>query len=133
MVITDDVIVLYELKKYMSKYIENFNAFAFSNVIDIFIDRGILVPSIVHGDNETIVRAYKCGEIYRLTTEHFKLFAYMLGHYSKRIDRPLYKIEFEKLCVLFFKKMESEQYLKLVDKENRYRQDENYQKCCVSR
>ncbi len=68
------------------------------------IDKGILVPAIVHGKDNSLIRGYKCGEIYNLTKKGIKLFGYMLDMYAKsEKDVPLGKIELEKLCVLFFK------------------------------
>ena len=72
-----------------------------SSVIDVMIDRGVIVPSIVHRGS-SVVRAYKMGEYSKLTREQVKSFAEMLRLYQKKVDRNLNKTEFEKLCVLFF-------------------------------
>ena len=122
--ITSEIITLENIRTYMNNYMDKFDDLILSNIIDVLIDKGILVPSVIHSDHGTIIRAYKCGEIYRLTSAHFKLFAYMLGLYSKDVGRPIYKTELEKLCVLFFRKMENEQYMKPIEKKNKGRQDE---------
>lgn len=72
-----------------------------SSVIDILIDRGMIVPTIIH-KNSTIVRAYKLGEYSKLTRSQIESFAAMLYEYQSMIDCELSKTEFEKLCVLFF-------------------------------
>lgn len=75
-----------------------------SSIIDILIDKGILVPSIVHSDKNSLVRGYKCGEIFNLTQKGVELFAYMLHQYAEiKEGLPIDKVELEKLCVLFFK------------------------------
>ncbi|MDR1372001.1 MAG: hypothetical protein LBJ17_02590 [Dysgonamonadaceae bacterium] len=79
---------------------ENLKYYA-STLVDIFIDRGVIVPSIVHKDNK-IIRAYKMGEYSKLTAEHIKVFTSMLKKYQDVLNRELDKTEFEKLCVLCF-------------------------------
>jgi hypothetical protein len=80
--------------------IENQKYYA-SSLIDVFIDRGVIVPSLVHRDNK-VVRAYKMGEYSKLTAEQMKVFTGMLKAYQDRVDRSLDKTESEKLCVLCF-------------------------------
>lgn len=88
-----------------------------SNIIDVLIDRGMLVPEIVHTPKSNIVRAYRCGEVAKLSYKEFELFSYMLSHYAGHIwendevrekvpNSPKYigKREAEQLCVLFFRK-----------------------------
>lgn len=88
-----------------------------SNIIDVLIDRGMLVPEIVHTLNGNIVRAYRCGEVAKLSYKEFELFSYMLSHYAGHVwkndevrekipNSPKYigKREAEQLCVLFFRK-----------------------------
>jgi hypothetical protein len=111
---TSGLLVLSELKQFISKRInEKFNPLVFSNLIDILIDMGFIIPSIVHGwDEKRIVRAYKCGEVYSLSSKHFTLFAYALKGYLKGIGHDyLFKTEFEKLCVLFFREAINEKIL----------------------
>lgn len=92
-----------------------------SNIIDVLIDRGMLVPILVHTQDNGIVRAYRCGEIARLTDKEFDLFSYMLARYAsykwengdlieKKVDNEKHvgKIEAEQLCVLFFRKAAKE-------------------------
>lgn len=94
-----------ELTSYMDQVNDYVEKYSVSSIIDILIDKGILVPIIVHGANNCIIRGYRCGEIYNLTKKGLELFAYMLNQYAELQEgRPLDKIEFEKLCVLFFKK-----------------------------
>lgn len=87
------------------KHVEGYSEkYTISSIIDILIDKGILIPSIVHGENNNIIRGYKFGEIYNLTKKGIELFAYMLDLYAElKEGMPLDKIELEKLCVLFFK------------------------------
>ena len=72
-----------------------------SSVIDVFIDRGMMVPTIAHVDSG-ILRAYKMGEYSKLTRSEIEAFAAMLFQYQEMIDSELGKTELEKLCVLFF-------------------------------
>lgn len=87
-----------------------------SNIIDVLIDRGMLVPILVHTQDDSIVRAYRCGEVARLTDKEFDLFSYMLARYASfkwengdlieknvESDKHIGKIEAEQLCVLFFR------------------------------
>lgn len=99
------IITIWDLISYIKKREgELFEKYAISSIIDILIDKGILVPSIVHGEKGSIIRGYKCGEIYNLTQKGIELFAYMLDQYAEiKQGIPIYKIELEKLCVLFFK------------------------------
>ncbi len=104
-VIDTELLILSELKKYIVGITNKpVDELVFSNIIDSLIDKGLIIPSIVHGCNNTIIRAYKCGEVYALNKEHFRLFAYTLCQYIKGINHTrLQKTEFEKLCVLFFR------------------------------
>ena len=87
-----------------------------SNIIDVLIDRGILVPEIVHTQNGGIIRAYRCGEVAKLNEIEFALFSYMLSYYSTHMwkgndvielkgdaIKKLGKREIEQLCVLYFR------------------------------
>ena len=102
--ISSDLLILSNLKKFIEERINGeFNNFIFSDIIDALIDKGMIIPSIIHG-NSSIIRAYKCGEVYTLGEEEFKLFAYTLQKYLEQLKRDkLEKTEFEKLCVLFFR------------------------------
>ena len=107
---SDKLLILLNLKRYIiSKINGEFNNLLFSNVIDVLIDKGLIIPSVVHHRlNPTIIRAYKYGEIYSLNEKHFKLFTYALCEYLNEIGKDrLRKTEFEKLCVLFFKEAEN--------------------------
>lgn len=87
-----------------SEPIENFfkdASLLASSVIDVFIDRGIIVPTITHTPGR-ILRAYKMGEYSKLDKKKIELFAAMLYEYQGMIKTSLGKTEFEKLCVLFF-------------------------------
>ena len=88
-----------------------------SNIIDVLIDRGILIPIIVHTANNGIIRAYRCGEVAKLSTKEFELFCYMLNQYCDlkwenneivKSDDPnrycISKLETEQLYVIFFRK-----------------------------
>lgn len=99
------IITLTDLNSFIAKKGDSAEKYSVSTIIDILIDKGILVPAIVHGINSnSIIRAYKCGEIFHLTKKGIDLFAYMLDRYVNiQEGKPLDKIEFEKLCVLFFK------------------------------
>ncbi|MCL2177353.1 MAG: hypothetical protein FWB72_05395 [Firmicutes bacterium] len=104
--IEDELFTVSDLAKFIEKKSKSkVNKNLLSAVMDIFIDRGIIIPSVVHL-NKKIVRAYKFGEVYRLGKEHFRLFAYALWKYAdKKGDRDLYRTELEKLCVLFFRNL----------------------------
>ena len=99
------IVTVANLQTYVEKCVYNFNRFLLYNIFDVLIDNGILVPSIIHSDGGKILRSYKSGEIYQLNVEHFRVFAKMLGQYSNKVDRPLFRTEFEKLCVLFFRRI----------------------------
>jgi hypothetical protein len=134
--IKDKLLVLSELEKHLKwireqeEYTESkFNTLAFSIVIDILIDAGLIIPTIVHEKfNEAIIRAYKFGEVYALNENHFKLFTYALIKYLNGINRTirdkLPRTEFEKLCVLFFRDAVSKNILKFSEasgNEDEYR------------
>lgn len=94
-----------ELTAHIDQADDHVDKYSVSSIVDILIDKGILVPVIVHGVNNCIIRGYRCGEIYNLTQKGLELFVYMLNKYADlQNGRTLDKIEFEKLCVLFFKK-----------------------------
>ena len=98
------IITFSGLITYIKRSENSFEKYAVSSIIDILIDKGILIPSIVHNVNNGIVRGYKCGEIFNLTKKGIDLFAYMLDEYvDLNKGKPLGKVELEKLCVLFFK------------------------------
>jgi len=98
------IITFSELISYVTQVEGYIEKYCVSTIIDILIDKGILVPAVVHGEDNSIIRGYKCGEIYNLTKKGIDLFAYMLDQYAEiQEGKPLDKIEFEKLCVLFFK------------------------------
>lgn len=102
--IVKNVLSINALEKYISDEKGKFDTYAVSNLVDIFIDRGIFVPSVVHTLDGGIVRAYKGGEVAKLTELEMNLFAYMLELYMENNKRDyLDKIEYEKLCVLFFR------------------------------
>ena len=100
-----ELLILSDLRDYITERIDSeFNTLIFSSIIDVLIDTGVMIPTIVHHrHNNTIIRAYKGGEVYALNEEHFKLFTYTLNEYLKRLTHDdLGKVEFEKLCVMFF-------------------------------
>lgn len=97
-----NVISVNLLEKYIEEKCGEHDTFAISNLIDIFIDKGIFVPSVVHTERNDILRAYKIGEVAKLTILEMELFVHMLGIYMERTGKDvLDKTEFEKLCVLF--------------------------------
>ena len=81
------------------------NKYILSTVMDILIDRGFLIPSVIHGNfGKSLVRGYKCGEIFNLTQKGISLFLTMINRYADlQPDKPIDRIELEKLFVLFFK------------------------------
>lgn len=102
--ITKRVISIKTLELYIRECSLEYDRYAVSNLIDIFIDRGIFVPSVVHTENQYIMRGYKGGEVAQITEKEMMLFSYMLGIYLDQGKRDyLDKIEYEKLCVLFFR------------------------------
>ena len=73
--------------------------------LDLVIDKGLLIPSVVHKHNLYTVRVYKLGEIYKLHKEGIELFHFMLYKYSEfQNGHALNRTELEKLCVLFLRK-----------------------------
>lgn len=97
--------------------VDNVDLCIVSNIIDVLIDRGILVPEIVHSKDGGIIRAYRCGEVAKLNEIEFELFSYMLNYYSahvwknnrvitvgQNVEKAISKREAEQLCVLFFRK-----------------------------
>lgn len=102
--IRKNVLSISMIEKYITDAKGEFDPYAMSNLVDIFIDRGIFVPSVVHTSTGDIVRAYKGGEVAKLTELEMDLFAYMLGLYMENNKKDyLDKTEYEKLCVLFFR------------------------------
>lgn len=102
--ITKNVISIKILESYIRDCEIEYDRYAVSNLIDIFIDRGIFVPSVVHTENQFIIRVYKGGEVAQITEKEMTLFSYMLGVYLDHVRRDyLDKIEYEKLCVIFFR------------------------------
>jgi hypothetical protein len=97
-------------------------AYLVSCVIDVFIDRGMIVPAIVHTENG-LVRAYKMGEYSKLTKSQLMSFASMLYNYQEMINNSLSKTEFEKLCVLFFN---------MAIKRQHFEQQVDYEDDCYS-
>lgn len=100
-----NVISIDDLEKFLKQKCGVIDPHAVSILVDIFIDRGIFVPSVVHiKDTESIIRVYKGGEVAKLTQLEMNLFTYMLGIYMESTQRDyLDKTEYEKLCVLFFR------------------------------
>ena len=101
--IKDEIIITHNILLEYIKSASNNSLYLASCAVDIFIDRGMIVPSIVHTKNNHIIRAYKLGEYSKLTRSQIEAFAAMLYQYQDMIDDSLNKTEFEKLCVLFFK------------------------------
>jgi hypothetical protein len=99
-----DPITIKALKEYFRNAISEKINFIVSNIIDIFNDRGLIIPSVVHTKNG-ILRAYRFGEIFELTKKGIELFAYTLSLYSDAKEDVLDKTEYEKLSVLFFKRV----------------------------
>lgn len=92
--------IMQNLREY---YQEKLDIYAVSNLIDILIDRGVLVPSIKHLSEDRILRAYKFGEIIRLSHIQILYFVSMLNAYAENKKNLLGRTELEKLCVLFFR------------------------------
>lgn len=102
--ITKNVVSIKTLESYIRECAIEYDKYAVSNLIDIFIDRGIFVPSVVHTENQYIIRVYKGGEVAQISEKEMTLFSYMLGRYLDHGKKDyLDKIEYEKLCVLFFR------------------------------
>ncbi len=102
--ITRNIISIKRLEAYIRKCGIEYDRYAVSNLVDIFIDRGIFVPSVVHTEDERIMRIYKGGEVAQISEKEMTLFSYMLGVYVDNGERDyLDKTEYEKLCVLFFR------------------------------
>lgn len=102
--IKKNVISIETLESYIRQCSIEYDRYAVSNLIDIFIDRGIFVPSVVHTENQYIMRVYKGGEVAQISEKEMTLFSYMLGIYLDHGERDYFdKIEYEKLCVLFFR------------------------------
>ena len=98
-------------------------SFLSSCVIDILIDRGWIVPALVHTDTDAVLRAYKLGEYSKLTRDQLLSFSHMLYVYHESIGSGLDKTELEKLCVLFFRSA--------LD-NGRFSQQEKYEDGCYS-
>lgn len=120
--IVDKVIIFsYLLEKFKE---DDIPYYIVSSIIDVLIDRGMIVPTIVHYNNN-VLRAYKLGEYSKLTRIQILSFAAMLYEYQLQIDEDLGKIEFEKLCVLFFNQAIN---LRLFDQQTYY-EDDCYSVC----
>lgn len=118
-----DVVLNYSLRKYYNDMNEelqiplfsifdifellqekgNYTIGTVSHVVDILIDRGFLVPSHVFAADSRIVRAYRTGEVTRLSENEVRVFAHFIGLYCEHVERELDRLEFEKLCVLLFR------------------------------
>lgn len=104
-IITDRIIYKEDIKDYFCSCGKAINICSISCLLDLVIDKGILVPSIVHCDGNSIVRAYKLGEIYQLHKQGIALFHFMLYRYFEYCNEVLLgRTVLEKLCVLFLKK-----------------------------
>ena len=102
--ITENVISVPIIRNYISETCEIYEERTLSNIIDIFIDRGIFVPTVVHTEQNSVLRAYKGGEIASITIREMEMFALSLATYMNSCKKEyLDKIEYEKLCVLFFR------------------------------
>ena len=107
-----------DLREWIAGFLEDAPREYVSSIIDVFVDKGIFVPSVIHkGDN--LIKAYKLGEFSKLTVEEIRSFIRMLYSYQESIKRGLNKTEFEKICVLFFKKaIKSGQFKSQVEYED---------------
>lgn len=102
--ITENVISVPIIRNYITETCEVYEERTLSNIIDIFIDRGIFVPTVVHTEQNSILRAYKGGEVASITSMEMEMFALSLATYMDTCKKKyLDKIEYEKLCVLFFR------------------------------
>lgn len=105
-------ISLDELKDKISDYKDVVNlTHIVSNFLDIYIDRGSVVP-ITHISGNTIYRAFRHGEDVQFSQEELNLFAFML-HYTRGKMTCIKKTYLEKLLVLFARIGLQEDYLKL--------------------
>lgn len=120
-IINDYVITLEKFEEAVNKLCGDAKFLA-SCVIDVFIDRGMMVPAIVHS-KKGIIRAYKMGEYSKLTRTQLDSFISMLYEYQEYIDDDLGKTEFEKLCVLYFNNAISQGF---------FPQQANYEDDCYS-
>lgn len=104
--ISSDIIITHKsLADFINEKNKEVDAFyTASCIIDVLIDKGMIVPSVVHTAT-TIIRAYKMGEYSKLTRTEIDAFLSMLYAYQSLKNDNIGKTEFEKLCVLFFKKM----------------------------
>lgn len=109
----DKLLILSNLRKYlMDRTSGDFDYLLFSNVIDVLIDKGLIIPSVVHHRfNPTIIRAYKYGEVYSLNENHFKLFTYALCEYLKETKKSDYKKPNLKNYVSFSLKKQKMEFL----------------------
>jgi len=124
-----EITILANLKDFIMEQINTeFSSLIFSSIIDVLIDTGVLIPTIVHHRyNNTVVRAYKGGEVCALNEEHFKLFTYTLNKYLNYLEHDILgKIEFEKLCVMFFSTAVKEKILGISRKTD---MDDEYSIC----
>ena len=115
-----------------------------SNILDILIDRGTLVPTIVHSKQNYITRAFKCGEIAKLSEKEFELFGYMLSKYisNKWVDGDLQKKkmddtfisfkEIESICILFFKRAAKKGYFETLKEQNNFEVYDDYYSICYT-
>lgn len=121
----DDIIITYDfLNDKLAK--TDIHWYEVSSIVDVLIDRGMIVPFIVH-TNQGIIRAYKLGEYSKLTRVQLEAFVAMLYKYQTLINNNLGKIEFEKLCVLFFNQGIRQ---KIFDQQTEY--DEDCYSICYS-
>lgn len=91
----------------LQSYYDTAETYYVSIITDIFIDKGILIPVILEDkDTGKLTRGFKLGEIFHLTKESMNLFHLMLYQYQELQEgRLLDRTEYEKLCVLFLRKV----------------------------
>ena len=100
------VLLFDDIAYYLKDRIGNTDTYLVSTVIDVLIDKGILVPTIKNDDKKgRIVRGYRLGEIFKLTEDSINLFHSMLYRFQVIRDAELDRMVFEKLCVVFMRKI----------------------------
>ena len=74
-----------------------------STIVDMFVDKGLIIPEFLFTQQDKLVRAFRTGEIMLLTHKELRLFASFINSYYRSVDRYLNRIELEKLCVIFYR------------------------------
>lgn len=79
------------------------NPFTISTIIDMFIDKGIVIPELLFNSRNQLVKTYRTGEMMMLTHSELLVLASFISAYCNNVKRTLNRTELEKLCVILYR------------------------------